>query len=517
MNRPGAVGSQPRILVVDDDRYIRVFVKAVLQPLNAEFAEAANGEDALRLIGSQAFDAVLLDINMPGMDGLEVCRCLRADMQHRQLPIVIMTALNGQDIIVQAFDSGATDYVHKPINQQELLARTQAVIARRQAERALHFAKKEAENANRAKSEFISSMSHELRSPLNAVLGFAQLMDTDEEAALNDEHREYVKQILGAGWHLLKLINDILDLSKVEAGVLTMHPFAVSANDLVRESMDYSQALADSHGIALEFRPDPEEPAIYVDETRAKQVLVNLISNAVKYNRPQGSALVQVGQSRPGRVRISVTDTGFGIAEDKMAGLFQPFNRLGAEYSEVEGSGIGLALSKRIVEHMRGSIGLESSLGFGSTFWVEFDQSSVAVETVAAAADLAAVPMPERSWNILYIEDNATHRRVMADLLRRRGNLRLRVAATGAEGLSLALETRPDLILLDFHLPDCTGFEVFTRLKHGANTCSIPVLGISSSAMKDEVDAALRMGFCAYLTKPFTLQALNQAIDRHLN
>lgn len=511
---------QPHILVVDDDKFIRVFVKAVLAQLNAEFSEAGNGQDALRQIAERRFDAVLLDINMPGIDGLEVCRQVRGHLHFQQLPIIIMTALDGQDIIVQAFDSGATDYVHKPINQQELLARTQAVIARRQAEQALYYAKKEAEAANRAKSEFISSMSHELRTPLNSVLGFAQLLESDAEAPLYEEHREYVKQILGAGWHLLRLINDILDLSKVEAGVLAMHPAPALVNDLVDECISFSQTLAADHGIALECRLHEADPVIYVDETRAKQVLVNLISNAIKYNRPQGSVMIEVAQPTADRVRISVTDTGFGIPEEKMAGLFQPFNRLGAELSDVEGSGIGLALTKRMVEHMQGCIGLESRVGFGSTFWVEFDRSSLALdgeEPAELQTTAAALPAAGQGWHVLYIEDNATHQRVMAELLKRYNELRLSTADSGAAGLRLAQELQPDLILLDFQLPDCTGLDVFVQLQAHPETQAIPVLGVSSRAMKDDMDAALSLGFRDYLAKPFTIQDLLQAIQRHLH
>lgn len=514
MTRPSL--PPPQILVVDDDKFIRVFVKAVLEPLNAEFSEAANGQDALRRIAEQRFDAVLLDINMPGIDGLEVCRQVRGHLRFQQLPIIIMTALDGQDVIVQAFDSGATDYVHKPIHQQELLARTQAVIARRQAEQALYYAKKEAEEANRAKSEFISSMSHELRTPLNSVLGFAQLMESDDEAPLHAEHQEYVKQILGAGWHLLRLINDILDLSKVEAGVLAMHPAPALANDLVQECLSFSQSLAADHGITLECRLDPADPVIYLDETRAKQVLVNLISNAIKYNRPLGSVMVEVAQPVPERVRISVADTGLGIPEEKMAELFQPFNRLGAELSEVEGSGIGLALTKRIVEHMQGRIGLESCVGSGSTFWVEFDRSGLAVDGEEEAAEMETAPAAGQGGTVLYIEDNASHQRVMAELIKRHSAFRLSTAGNGAEGLRLAQEQRPDVILLDFHLPDCNGFDVFTQLQAHPDTRTIPVLGVSSRAMKDDMDAALRLGFCDYLAKPFTIQELLQAIQRHL-
>lgn len=362
----------PKILIVDDQRSIRAFAKAVLQALEAEFVEAASGEEALQIISEQEFDAVLLDINMTGMDGLEVCRRVRSNPNLKHLPIIIMTALDSQDMVVQAFDSGATDYVHKPIHPQELLARTQAVIARRQAEKSLYEAKKEAEQANRAKSEFISNMSHELRTPLNAILGFAQLMETDEECPPADEHREYIEQILSAGWHLLKLINDILDLSKIEAGVLNIDPALVRVDDLIRESIVLSQNLAIRHGITLHFTPAEEDYLIHADETRLKQVLINLISNAVKYNRPNGSVTLALSLTQPDRLRLNVTDTGFGIPAGKMAGLFQPFNRLGAEYSAVEGSGIGLALTRRIVEHMHGHIGVDSTVDVGSTFWVEF-------------------------------------------------------------------------------------------------------------------------------------------------
>ncbi|TAN51134.1 MAG: hybrid sensor histidine kinase/response regulator [Methylococcaceae bacterium] len=375
------IGSAPearpaRILIVDDQRSIRAFVRAVLAPLQAEISESGIGEDALGLIATESFDCVLLDINLPAADGLEVCRLVRQLIGKKELPIIVMTGIVDKEIVVRAFSVGATDYVSKPLRPQELLARTKACIARYNAERALFNAKKEAEQANIAKSEFISSMSHELRTPLNAILGFGQLMETDDRVPMVEAHKEYVQEILGAGWHLLKLINDILDLSKVEAGVLAFSPVAVNVDRLVQNCMNYNSALAARHAVTLSYSPEQTGCMVQTDETRLTQVLVNLISNAVKYNRAGGSVLVKTSRPRSGALRIAVEDTGLGITEDKLEKLFQPFNRLGAEHTAIEGSGIGLALTKKIVEGLHGRIGVESQPNVGSLFWVEFDQDS---------------------------------------------------------------------------------------------------------------------------------------------
>lgn len=363
-----------RILVVDDQRSIRAFVRAVLAPLQAEIVESGIGEDALGLIASESFDCVLLDVHLPAADGLEVCRLVRQLIGNQELPIIVMTGLADKEMVVRAFSVGATDYVPKPLQPQEVLARTKACIARYNAERALVGAKKAAEQANLAKSEFISSMSHELRTPLNAILGFSQLMETDEVVPMAAFHREYVQEILGAGWHLLKLINDILDLSKVEAGVLTFAPTWVDVDHLVQNCINYNAALAARHAVTLSYSPAQSGCVIHTDETRLTQVLVNLISNAVKYNRTDGSVTITTTHPHAGVLHIAVTDTGLGITEDKLEKLFQPFNRLGAEQSAVEGSGIGLALTKKIVEGMQGRMGVTSQAGIGSVFWVEFDQ-----------------------------------------------------------------------------------------------------------------------------------------------
>jgi signal transduction histidine kinase/ActR/RegA family two-component response regulator len=390
------------------------------------------------------------------------------------------------------------------------------ITPRTQAREAVRLAKDEAERANRAKSEFLSRMSHELRTPLNAILGFGQLLEME---SLSPGERESVEHILKGGRHLLDLINEVLDIARIEEGRLTVSLEPVSVNEVVQESLDLVAPLAAAQDVRLTGgAAGLPNRFVVADRQRLKQVLLNLLSNAVKYNRKGGVASLSFEEMPEGRLRIKVHDSGPGIAPEKLERVFTPFERLGAEQTGIEGTGLGLALSKRLSEVMGGTLGLESAVGRGSTFWIELPQTDNPVDRVTqVGAPPPAVADPDVSRNarvILYIEDNLSNLELIQRLIAHRPEVRLLPAMQGRLGLDLAREHRPALILLDLHLPDIPGHEVLQRLQADPETRHIPVVVISADATPGQIDRLLAAGAQAYLTKPLDLKTLLAVLER---
>jgi signal transduction histidine kinase/CheY-like chemotaxis protein len=382
----------------------------------------------------------------------------------------------------------------------------------------LELAIEEARNANQAKSAFLSSMSHELRTPLNAILGFAQILASKDMPTTLDQKLEFSGHILKSGRHLLTLINEILDLAKVEAGALSLSMEPVLLAEVLDECQSMIAPLAATRGVRVLF---PQAPAarVQADRTRLKQVLLNLLSNAVKYNREGGAVVVDCAQPTPQRLRLSVQDTGMGLSSEQVAGLFQPFNRLGQEGGTQEGTGIGLVVTRRLVELMGGEIGVTSSPGVGSVFWIELActdaDGSVAVPAPAVrpAAAVADGSAPARPATVLYIEDNPANLKLVQEIVRFRSDLRLVSAPDGHFGLSLARSQKPDIILMDLNLPGLSGFEVLAQLRREPETARIPAIAVSANAMRADIERALAAGFVRYLTKPIDIGQFNEAID----
>jgi PAS domain S-box-containing protein len=381
---------------------------------------------------------------------------------------------------------------------------TRDVSAQATLEDALKTAKDEAERANNEKSEFLSRMSHELRTPLNSILGFGQLLELED---LNPEQYESVKQVMRSGRHLLELIDEVLDISRIESGTISMSTEPVVVEDVIAESLDMVRPLATSKNVTVYSDLEMSDPVhVLADRHRLKQVLLNLLSNAIKYNSEKGSVIVSCQTRDHNKIRISVRDTGRGIAKDKMARLFTPFDRLGAEETGVAGTGLGLALSRRLVEVMGGALGAESVVGDGSTFWLDLLVTS---DPVAAHLDLEEVRQAQPGVDcqvVLYIEDNLSNMRLVERLLAHRTPVQLVPAMKGRLGLEFAREHRPDLILLDVHLPDMTGEEVLEQLQADSVTKSIPVVVISADATSAQRRRLLDVGALHYLTKPLDLE-----------
>ena len=386
---------------------------------------------------------------------------------------------------------------------------------RKHAEFALREAKRAAEAANLAKSEFLSSMSHELRSPLNAVLGFAQLMESGTPPPSPAQKRS-LEHILKAGWYLLVLIDEILDLSTIESGKLSLSTDVVSLTEVLRESAAMVDVQAQQKGIAVALCELDMPLFINVDYTRMKQVLLNLLSNAIKYNKAGGTVTVTCTVDPAARVRISVRDTGMGLAPAQLAHLFEPFNRLGQEAGNEEGTGIGLVVSKRLIELMNGVIGVQSTLGEGSVFWVELDLAAESLPVAVTTDTTAAQVKPQREaqvYTLLYVEDNAANVMFIETLVARRTDLRLVTAMDGTQAIELARTLHPAVILMDINLPGVSGLEVRRVLAEDAATAHIPVIALSANAMPRDIERGLAAGFFRYLTKPARINEIMETLD----
>jgi PAS domain S-box-containing protein len=388
------------------------------------------------------------------------------------------------------------------------------ITERARTEEALKEAKEEADRANRAKSEFLSRMSHELRTPMNAILGFAQLLELEE---LSSDQREAVGHILRGGRHLLDLINEVLDLSRIEAGRLSLSKEPVAVGQALREAMELVQPLAAERAVRIHPLGDCDD-FILADRQRIKQVLLNLLSNAIKYNRHGGS--VRVGCEKIDNcLRIVISDTGLGIPQSKLAQLFQPFQRLGAEQSNVEGTGLGLAVAKRLIELMDGTMGLKSIVGEGSSFWIQLALTKNPLQRadlgpeIATAADAVS---SNGAQKVLYIEDNLSNLKLIERVLSRRPAIKLLSSGEGGACLNLAREHRPNLILLDLNLPDMNGHEVLLRLRNDPLCAGIPVIVISADATRAQIKKLKNAGACDYLTKPLDIKNFMNVLDRTL-
>jgi CheY-like chemotaxis protein len=379
----------------------------------------------------------------------------------------------------------------------------------------LEMAIEEARAANQAKSAFLSSMSHELRTPLNAILGFAQILASDNMPTTPEQKKEFSGHILKSGRHLLTLINEILDLAKVEAGAVTLTMEAVALGDILAECRGMIAPLAAGRGIDVRF-PEQAPVLVEADRTRLKQVLLNLLSNAVKYNRDGGAVVVDCESAVSGRLRLTVRDTGMGLSPEQVAALFQPFNRLGQESGPQEGTGIGLVVTRRLIELMGGEIGVNSSPGVGSVFWIELaraQENTGPFRAAPAAQAVPALPAGGAPHSVLYIEDNPANLRLVEEIVRFRPDLELLSAPDGPGGLALARARRPEVILMDLNLPGMSGFEVLERLRADPLTAAIPVLALSANAMQHDVERGLAAGFARYITKPIDIDKFNEAID----
>ncbi|MCW9034681.1 MAG: ATP-binding protein [Rhodospirillales bacterium] len=427
-------------------------------------------------------------------------------------------------ILAASFDK-MLNTIHENIKKRENaekdLQNLNLTLENRVKERTANLSKaqKEAELANHAKSDFLSSMSHELRTPMNAILGFSQLLEHNQKEPLTPIQKKHVDHIMVGGRHLLELIDQVLDLAKIETGQLEISIENIVLDDVCKEALTLIENQAKKHNLNIKYNLNATHD-IKADHLRFKQVLLNLLSNAVKYNHEDGSIILSTQDTTDNMVRVSVTDTGNGISEEAQAKLFEPFNRLGREFSDIGGTGIGLNIAKQLVDAMNGEIGLESEIGKGSTFWIKFPATKIeTTEPVLEeqAEELEIDEQPTTNSTILYIEDNPANIQLMEAIIDEMKGISLITAHNAEFGISIAERDQPNLILMDINLPGMNGIEATKALAQIDKTKNIPIIAISAAVMKKDIELGMSVGFKAYLTKPFNMPDVIGAIKKELS
>jgi signal transduction histidine kinase/ActR/RegA family two-component response regulator len=454
---------------------------------------------------------------MRGIEDIYELTYIRKDGSRFPAIVSVSALRDGDDKIIGYLLMGTDNTARKRVEQEQakldkLLREQQHALQETNQE--LETARATADKANRAKSEFLSSMSHELRTPLNAVLGFAQLLASDKPPPTVSQQRS-LDQILKGGWYLLQLINEILDLAMIESGKVMMSQESMGLSEVLKDCQAMMEPQARKRGIDMRFTSLEQPFFVHADRTRLKQVMINLLSNAIKYNRSGGSVTVSASAASKGMVHIRVADSGAGLSQEQVEQLFQPFNRLGREHGTEEGTGIGLVVTKQLVELMGGSIGVESEPDVGTTFWIELAASQEPVLEAAplSAADFGITEEHALTRTVLYVEDNPANLILVEQLVARRPNLKLLTAIDGYAGIQLARTYQPDVILMDINLPGISGYGCLKILQDDAETAHIPVMALSANAMPRDIDRGVEAGFFRYLTKPIKVVEFMDALD----
>jgi signal transduction histidine kinase/ActR/RegA family two-component response regulator len=416
-----------------------------------------------------------------------------------------------------------TDFMHGQPTQGEenesLKIQTDLLEAQvYRSAQSLQDANKKLKIANEAKSTFLACMSHELRTPMNSIMGFSQLLETDTKEPLSTHQKKYLQKILQSGDHLLHLINDVLDLAKIESGSLVMSIETVNLCSVVSESMELVKHMAESQNIKLLCEEPNERMFIAADRIRLRQIVLNLLSNAIKYNKSEGSVNLWCEKS-DATVRLIVADTGQGIPQEQIDHIFEPFDRLGAEDSSIEGTGIGLTITKRLVEMMHGILGVESEVDKGTKFHIDLPLAETPIkEEISFHQHVSKQSSSIKgNYTLLYVEDNIFNRELLEAILERTPNLKLLTAEDAESGIDLAIKHKPDLILMDLNLPNMNGFEALLSLKGFQETKETPIVALSANAMPLDIKKALNAGFAGYLTKPINIDELYQVVNNNLS
>ena len=516
--------NQPKILVVDDSELNLKKLCSLLGEKDFEITTITDGRTAVKAAAKGDFDLMLLDIIMPGMDGFEVCSRLKKNARTSGMPVIFLTGQTSPESIRKGFEAGAVDYVAKPFNRAELLARVQNQIDLKRSREEAHQARLAAEEALRYKSVFLANMSHEIRTPINGIIGMSEFLDS---TTLDSKQAEYVHIIQSSAQSLLNLINDILDFSKLEAGKIELENLDFDLHDHVKVTLKSVNFMADEKGLKLRLIIEKDVPhSVNGDPTRLRQVLLNLISNALKFTE-KGSITIHVSAENDSgdghHIKFEVIDTGIGISQEGINRLFKSFSQVDASTTRnFGGTGLGLVISKSLSEMMGGKIGVQSTLGKGSTFWFTIRVQSSNHDLVAkpgrAGMSPDTVEMP--ALKILLAEDNFVNQKVAGIHLEKLGHT-VEIATNGLAAFEAYKNNDYHLIFMDIQMPEADGFESTRLIRRWEamqkNKQRIPIIAMTANALKGDKEKCIGAGMDDYISKPFTAKALKETLRKYTN
>lgn len=513
---------QTKILIVDDTQMNIEKLKELLGDKSIHFTCANDGRTALKLAMKEDFDLMLLDIIMPGMDGFEVCRKMKQNKHTAQVPVIFLTGQSEPHSIQKGFEAGAVDYVAKPFNKNELMARVKIQLELKRSREELMEAKLAAEEALKYKSEFLANMSHEIRTPINGIIGMSEFL---ANTPLEEKQEEYLRIIRSSANSLLNLINDILDFSKFEAGKIELEKLHFNLYEHVEDTVKSMLFKVHEKNLRFEQAISPEVPK-YVegDPTRLRQILLNLISNAIKFT-DQGSITAHVSivekSSETALVKFQIIDTGIGIDEEGVRRLFKSFSQVDASTTrQYGGTGLGLVISKSLTELMGGKIGVESQPGHGSTFWFTARLKLSKAERVAKPVQKEdnGQNVTTGTLRILLAEDNLVNQKVASIHLEKLGH-KVDVAGNGLMAVEAYKNSNYDMIFMDIQMPEADGLEATGMIRNYEKEKNIkkpvPIIAMTANAMKGDKEKCIEAGMDDYISKPFTAKALQNILTKY--